>query len=69
MREAQQLNKNLAEAMILFLGDGMSVASVTGVRIWKGQKDGKPGEESELVYDKFPHFGYSKVITTSNSWG
>ncbi|XP_038066486.1 alkaline phosphatase-like [Patiria miniata] len=52
--------------MILFIGDGMSVGTVTGVRIWKGQKDGFTGEESVLEYDKFPHFGYSKTFNTNS---
>ncbi|XP_022082456.1 alkaline phosphatase-like [Acanthaster planci] len=64
--ESQGFNTNRAEGMILFIGDGMSVSTVTGVRIWKGQKAGNTGEESKLVYDDFPHFGYSKTYNTDS---
>ncbi|XP_038068805.1 alkaline phosphatase-like isoform X2 [Patiria miniata] len=66
INEAKGLNTNTAGGTILFIGDGMSVSTVTGVRIWKGQSEGKTGEESVLEYDKFPHFGYSKTFNTNS---
>ena len=52
-----------AKNTILFLGDGMSIPTVTAARIFKGQVEGLPngGEEGELHFDKFPHTALSKV--------
>lgn len=48
-------NTNKAKNVIFFLGDGMSLATVAATRIMIG------GEEHELFFEKFPHFGLSKV--------
>lgn len=47
--------------MILFIGDGMGVSTVTAARIYGGQLKGKQGEESVLEFEKFPNVGLSKV--------
>ncbi|XP_030041679.1 alkaline phosphatase, tissue-nonspecific isozyme isoform X2 [Microcaecilia unicolor] len=58
------LNTNVAKNIILFIGDGMSVATVTAARILKGQLNGKPGEETQLEMDKFPYMALSKTYNT-----
>ncbi|KAL1138127.1 hypothetical protein AAG570_009819 [Ranatra chinensis] len=45
----------------MFLGDGMSIATVTAARIYAGQLKGAPGEENNLAFDNFPHTGLSKT--------
>ncbi|XP_048879840.1 alkaline phosphatase, tissue-nonspecific isozyme [Brienomyrus brachyistius] len=60
----QELNKNIAKNLILFLGDGMGVATVTAARILKGQMKGGHGEESLLEMDKFPFVALSKTYNT-----
>ena len=46
----------------MFVGDGMSLSTVTGSRIFKGQRDGLEfGEEGQLYMDTFPYIGASKV--------
>nr|XP_006811662.1 PREDICTED: alkaline phosphatase, tissue-nonspecific isozyme-like [Saccoglossus kowalevskii] len=60
----EKLNKNVAKNIIIFLGDGMGVATVTSARIKKGQDNGQTGEEYELNMDKFPHVGMSKTYNT-----
>jgi len=63
LKEALRLqarNKNVAKNVILFLGDGMGVQSVTSARILKGQKNGR-GPDYSLNMDAFPHSGISKV--------
>lgn len=47
--------------MILFIGDGMGVSTVTAARIYGGQLKGRHGEESVLEFEKFPNVGLSKV--------
>ncbi|XP_029442663.1 LOW QUALITY PROTEIN: alkaline phosphatase, tissue-nonspecific isozyme-like [Rhinatrema bivittatum] len=61
----QKLNTNIAKNIIIFLGDGMGIATVTASRILKGQLDGKPGEETQLEMDKFPHVALSKTYNTN----
>uniref|UniRef100_A0A671KAJ7 alkaline phosphatase n=1 Tax=Sinocyclocheilus anshuiensis TaxID=1608454 RepID=A0A671KAJ7_9TELE len=39
-------NMHQAKNLILFLGDGMGISTVTAARIMKGQMEGKTGEES-----------------------
>jgi len=56
------INKNVARNVILFLGDGMGVATVTAGRIYSAQQQGLPyGEESSLAFERFRHVGLSKV--------
>lgn len=54
-------NKKVAKNVILFLGDGMGISTITAARIYAGQLKGKKGEEAELAMDKFPTTGISKV--------
>ncbi|XP_071342042.1 intestinal-type alkaline phosphatase isoform X2 [Trachinotus anak] len=56
-----QPNLHQAKNLILFLGDGMGVPTVTAARILKGQLAGKSGEETSLVMDTFPHLALSKT--------
>uniref|UniRef100_A0A4W2EGR9 alkaline phosphatase n=1 Tax=Bos indicus x Bos taurus TaxID=30522 RepID=A0A4W2EGR9_BOBOX len=50
-----------AKNVILFLGDGMGVSTVTAARILKGQMAGKPGPETPLAMDQFPYLALSKT--------
>uniref|UniRef100_A0A8C1X4E2 Alkaline phosphatase n=1 Tax=Cyprinus carpio TaxID=7962 RepID=A0A8C1X4E2_CYPCA len=61
----QDLNKNVAKNIILFLGDGMGVPTVTAARILKGQMSGQNGEETQLEMDKFPYVALSKTYNTN----
>ena len=60
-----ELNKQrintAAKNIVFFLGDGMSIPTVTAARIYKGQKAGQSGEEAELTFDKFPYSALSRV--------
>ncbi|XP_061398596.1 membrane-bound alkaline phosphatase-like [Musca vetustissima] len=59
--EKQKLNVNKAKNIIMFLGDGMSLSTVTAARILKGQRKNRNGEEDALSFEKFPHIGLSKT--------
>ncbi|XP_017863335.1 PREDICTED: membrane-bound alkaline phosphatase [Drosophila arizonae] len=54
-------NQYLAKNIILFLGDGMSVPTVTAARIYDGQKKGIVGERNRLEFEKFNYVGLSKT--------
>ncbi|HWN45243.1 MAG TPA: alkaline phosphatase, partial [Thermoanaerobaculia bacterium] len=57
-----QPNKRKAKNVILFLGDGMGVATITAARILDGQMKGmKFGEENDLSFERFPHLAHSKT--------
>lgn len=61
----QELNQNIAKNVIMFLGDGMGVSTVTATRILKGQLAGHSGEETQLEMDKFPYVALSKTYNTN----
>ncbi|KAH9382388.1 hypothetical protein HPB48_008669 [Haemaphysalis longicornis] len=51
-----------AKNVILFVGDGMGVSTVTAARIYGAQrKNGAKGEESRLAFERFPFTGLIKV--------
>jgi alkaline phosphatase len=52
----RQPNTGLAKNIIMFLGDGLSIPTLTATRIFKG------GEQSTMIWDEFPYVGLSKVI-------
>jgi alkaline phosphatase len=56
-------NKKKAKNVILFIGDGMGVSTVTASRIFEGQSlpGNRGGEEHSLSFEKFPHVALSKT--------
>ena len=52
--------------MILFVGDGMGVSTVTAARILEGQLNGNYGEENELFFETFPNVALSKTYNTDS---
>lgn len=56
--------KGKARNVILFVGDGMGVSTVTAARIYAGQQQGKLGEEHELTFDILPFSGLSRTYNT-----
>lgn len=44
----------------------MGMSTITASRIYKGQKQGRPGEETVLKFEEFPHVALSKVKI--NTW-
>lgn len=55
-----------ARNVILFIGDGMSLATVTAARILEGQLRGEPGEENLLSFETFAHTGLAKTYNTDS---
>ena len=47
--------------VILFVGDGMGVSTVTAARILDGQNKGLAGEENLLAFEHFPHVALVKT--------
>lgn len=67
LKSAKSLNFNKAKNIIMFIGDGMSLPTLTAARIYKAQYEGRQegkvvnGEESLLTFEEFPNVGLSKV--------
>ena len=53
-----------AKAIILFVGDGMGISTVTAGRIYAGQKLGLAGEEHSLSFESFPNVALIKTYNT-----
>jgi alkaline phosphatase len=53
-----------ARNVILFVGDGMGLSTVTAARILEGQRRSEPGEENLLAFERLPHVAFSKTYNT-----
>lgn len=65
---ADSLQKNadvLPKNIILFVGDGMGVSTVTAARIFDGQSEGKMGEEHSLAFEDFRNVAMIKTYNTN----
>jgi alkaline phosphatase len=58
-----------AKNVILFIGDGMGVSTVTAIRILDGQRKDMPGEENVLSFERFPHVALSKTYQVNQQVG
>jgi alkaline phosphatase len=61
-KHSQQRN-TAARNVILFVGDGMGISTITAARILSGQQKGKPGEESSLTFEAFPNLALVKTYS------
>lgn len=52
-----------AKNVILFIGDGMGVSTITAARIYAGQRKGLDGESYQLALEKLPWSAFSKTYT------
>ncbi len=64
--EAQNNEASRPQNVILFLGDGMGISTVTAARILAGQQAGKLGEEHELPFETFPNVALVKTYNTDS---
>ncbi|HEY6984686.1 MAG TPA: alkaline phosphatase, partial [Rhodanobacteraceae bacterium] len=53
-----------AKNAIVFLGDGMSITTITAARILEGQRGGESGEEHRLSFENFPSTALSRTYET-----
>lgn len=54
-----------AKNVILFLGDGMGITTITASRIFAGQQLGKSGEDHQLSFEKLPWVALSKTYSAN----
>lgn len=54
-------NTKLAKNVILFIGDGMGLPTVSAARVYKSQKENLKKEDMYLSWENFPHSSLSRV--------
>jgi alkaline phosphatase len=64
-RRARPPEEPRAKNVILFIGDGMGISTITAARIYDGQKRGETGEENQLSFERFPHVALVKTYNTN----
>ena len=64
IKKAQNFGSK-AKNVILFLGDGMGVTTITASRILEGQTRGESGEENQLSFERFPNVALSKTYSAN----
>lgn len=60
---AQSPRPNKAKNVILFVGDGMGISTVSAARIFEGQLNGRTGEENRLSFERLPYAALSKTYS------
>lgn len=58
-------NNQRAKNVILFVGDGMGISTVTAARIFEGQQKGIDGEGNQLAFEKLPYVALSKTYSAN----
>lgn len=61
----EKIRRGKAKNVILFIGDGMGVSTLTAARILEGQLRGESGEENRLSFEEFPFSALSKTYSTN----
>ncbi len=64
-QDAAPAEQPKAKNVILFIGDGMGISTITAARIYEGQKRGETGEENQLSFEKFPNLALVKTYNTN----
>ncbi len=54
-----------AKNVIIFIGDGMGVSTITAARIFDGQSKGLKGEEHSLAFEEFNNIALIKTYNTN----
>jgi len=69
IKAAEELSRNdkPAKNVILFVGDGMGISTITAARIFEGQTkpNNRGGEENSLSFELFPYVALSKTYSAN----
>ena len=60
------LNMNRAKNILLFIGDGMNINTITATRVHASRNSSNCGEEYRLAMEKLPFSGFSKTYSTNS---
>ncbi len=61
----EKIRTGKAKNVILFIGDGMGITTLTASRILEGQLRGESGEENRLSFEEFPYSALSKTYSVN----
>jgi alkaline phosphatase len=64
-RRAQLPALGRAKNVVLFVGDGMGISTITAARILAGQQAGGTGEEHSLSFERLPYTALSRTYNTN----
>lgn len=64
-KKRDRVRKGKAKNVILFIGDGMGISTLTASRIFEGQQRGESGEENRLSFENFPYSALSKTYSAN----
>ncbi len=64
---ARRPNTRPAKNIILFVGDGMGVTTVTAARIYQGEKADRDGVSNKLVFETLPYAAFSRTYSHDSS--
>jgi len=67
LKAAKRLQQtgNRAKNVILFVGDGMGISTITASRIFEGQQKGIDGERNQLSFETLPYLALSKTYSAN----
>lgn len=67
LEQSKQLRARLGRTknVILFVGDGMGITTITAARILEGQIRGESGEENSLSFERLPYLALSKTYSVN----
>ncbi|KAG8265006.1 hypothetical protein J6590_104718, partial [Homalodisca vitripennis] len=60
-----QSRRQSAINVVLLVGDGLGLATLTAARIFKGQRQAQPGESSHLAWEKFSAVALAKSLAVA----
>jgi alkaline phosphatase len=60
-QEVARSRGKVAKNVILFIGDGMGMSTITAARVYKNQLAGGYGEENGFSFEGFPFIGLAKT--------
>jgi alkaline phosphatase len=60
---ARTPNTRRAKNIILFVGDGMGITTVTAARIYQGQQAGRDGVSNKLTFETLPYAAFSRTYS------
>ncbi|MCE9522840.1 MAG: alkaline phosphatase [Alphaproteobacteria bacterium] len=60
---ARQPNTRRAKNIILFVGDGMGISTVTAARIYQGQSASRDGASNKLAFEQLPYAALSRTYS------
>jgi alkaline phosphatase len=64
--EKARSKEKVAKNVIVFIGDGMGMSTITAARIYKNQQAGGYGEEKLLSFEGFPFVGLSRTYEVNS---